>query len=235
MSESSEKKAKPQQGDDAPEVSEERVSEMIQRAMEALPKQQQPFEVRLATESKVPMISSSSDVPPEHFMEEAFRVRVSGHNFVLSHFQIKGRIVNIPSSKVLPFKNEPRGNRFGNAADVELSAKLETHDRRIKELFLADDRMHSMFYTLEGGTSTLSEKQAYGQLVGRYMNANRGAGQAQIKQMAKDRKLPMSGTLEELRVLVAGYDADREIEAMRKRGFWANAERAKEQLMSGAR
>lgn len=207
------------------------LQDMIRRAVAELPKQL-PVEVNLTKKNDLPMFTSAGEVPEEYWLETPFTVVVSGHNFALSHFQINGRIVSIPTSRVLSFKNRPSSKRFGTQADVELSATFTTHDSRIRDLFLADDRMHSMFSTLDKDEKGLSEKLAYGKLVNKHMNANRGATQPQIRQMLQDRNLPLPTTLEEQRVLLAGYEADREIEQMRARGYWADAEKAKEQLMT---
>ena len=185
-----------------------------------------------STEDKRPQKVSKTAVPKEFWNPKTFRVYVSGNNFHVNEFQVKGRKVDIPMCKILPFVNDQgRGTRrFGDSHNLVYRAYFDTNDQRLIDLFMSDDRMGSQFWTEANGAS-LNEQEKLSSIAQKYMASLSTAPYEQVRGMMVDMGRAPGNSLEEMRTIVATQLAKNELADMKAKGLYVDPEAAKEKLM----
>lgn len=180
---------------------------------------------------ELPTRASKGDVPPEFFDKEPMYIHATGIGQVISTFIVKGQYIELPRSKTINFKRYHGGNTqaFGDSSNLVYQCFYVTHDRREKELFMADDRfLTGEFWLPKNRSMSLAEMRA--SIVVRENHALSNVGYEMLRGMAISCGLDPQGSAPELRIAIANFRADQE---MQKRGTNAvREEMEKEALLT---
>jgi len=167
-----------------------------------------PQVVRIEKDVKKPMYASQSEIPEDDWADHQMRVFAPGNNFVMNHFKIKGRMVDLPYCQLLTFNKYDGGgtNRFGNAENLSYVQYVDISSKKMQDMFMQDDRMGSFFWldTVE----KISDREKFAMIVSRYSNGLQSQGQEELRQQCIALDIPV-GNLNTMRNAIAVRMADK--------------------------
>lgn len=215
------------------EASAEAAKKAIEEFRKSEPQQarQEPTVVHVdSSKNAKPREFDSKAVPPEDFMAKPFRVLHMNNGDILDMFRIDGRRVPPPYSMFLVFEpyHGPETNRYGDAANLVSLCVHVTHSRKVMELFKSDERWGGEYWTAEGIVE--NEKVQLQAIVIKVHAGLSGVDHAGIKKMANDRGIK-SSNLPDMRLQIAMYEAEKELDILKKAKQAVDAADKKEALM----
>jgi hypothetical protein len=159
---------------------------------------------------KKPTYPSKADVPAEFFDKAGLTIYASGTHHTLDGFLVDGRWIPCPRSILILFTNVPGYNaqRFGDSVNIQYVCRYHTHDKREIDMFKADERWGTMYW--DGSGRMNDSAIELGSIMVRKMSALAGAPFDTLRQLCKDRGIPL-GTLESMRAAIAAFDARKDL------------------------
>lgn len=159
---------------------------------------------------KKPTYPSKADVPAEFFDKTGLTIYASGTHHTMDGFLVDGRWIPCPRSILILFTNVPGYNtqRFGDSVNIQYVCRYHTHDKREIDLFKSDERWGTMYW--DGSGRMNDSAIELGSIMVRKMSALAGAPFDTLRQLCKDRGIPI-GTLESMRAAIAAFDARKDL------------------------
>lgn len=180
--------------------------------------------------TKKPVKWDSRKAPGDDFMPVPFTVLHLNFKHNFDEFFIDGRRMEPPYSIFIDFDpyHGPETNRFGAAHNVVQMCVYRTHSRKEKEMFLADERWGTEFWSPE--MIQVDDELELMMLMSNISRQMADMDITAVKNMATERNIGTTN-LATMRAEIARFEAKKKFEVNKKVREAADANRKKQELL----